>query len=342
MSEKKYTVSLYIAPPGAIMIDQKTGEQKKSSVGHVYYAISEDGGLKKQGYGFSPKVSSPIWAGQVVENEHKSYQNPVYVRTLEISKEQYDKLKAFGEASKEGNISKLTNGKFSTSMYYASHNSCVDYVFHALRYSGIYDHQTLKPGSEINQYGERIYELVSDDGHINVVNNAAIFNKIPNQMNSKLNQIDDITPQEREKIPFYFKVENESTLSNSYLANLSPSTQKLIQQCDEQFTALCKRRGVTADHPDEMDNVKMAAAYTALNAGLTKIDKMDFGENRTLFMLSHEPHMKLASLSTDEAVNIPVSQSMANIHIMEQQNAQQVQERQMAQSQQQNQVRTIG
>jgi hypothetical protein len=28
MSEKKYTVSLYIAPPGAIIIDQKTGEQK--------------------------------------------------------------------------------------------------------------------------------------------------------------------------------------------------------------------------------------------------------------------------------------------------------------------------
>ena len=159
---------------------------------------------------------------------------------------------------------------------------------------------------------------------------------------SKLNQIDDITPQEREKIPFYFKVENESTLSNSYLANLSPGTQKLIQQCDEKFTVLCERRGVTADHQDEMDNVKMAAAYAALNAGLTKIDKMDFGENRTLFMLSHEPHMKLASLSTDEAVNIPVSQSMANIHIMEQQNAQQAQERQMTQSQQQNQERTIG
>ena len=81
----------------------------------MYYAISEDGGNTKKGYGFSPKVSSPIWAGQVVENEHKSYQNPVYVRTLEISKEQYDELKAFGEASKEGNISKLTNGKFSTS-----------------------------------------------------------------------------------------------------------------------------------------------------------------------------------------------------------------------------------
>ena len=123
---------------------------------------------------------------------------------------------------------------------------------------------------------------------------------------------------------------------------LSPTSQRVIQQCDEQFTALCERRGVTADHPHEMDNVKMAAAYAALNAGLTKIDKMDFGENRTLFMLSHEPHMKLASLSTDEAVNIPVSQSMANIHTMEQQNAQQSQERQMTQSQQQNQGRTIG
>ena len=36
------------------------------------------------------------------------------------------------------------------------------------------------------------------------------------------------------------------------------------------------------------------------------------------------------------------SQSMANIHTMEQQNAQQSQKRQMTQSQQQNQGRTIG
>ena len=75
---------------------------------------------------------------------------------------------------------------------------------------------------------------------------------------------------------------------------------------------------------------------------MPSIEKVEIDQDRVLWMGSYNPRPHVISLSTDEAVNIPVSQSMANIHIMEQQNAQQAQERQMTQSQQQNQGRTIG
>ena len=56
MSEKRYTLTLYIAPPGGIIKhkDNKGNviKTETSSVGHVYYAISEDGGIHKKGYGF--------------------------------------------------------------------------------------------------------------------------------------------------------------------------------------------------------------------------------------------------------------------------------------------------
>lgn len=123
---------------------------------------------------------------------------------------------------------------------------------------------------------------------------------------------------------------------------LSARTQKLIQQCDEQFTALCERRGITADHPQEMENVKMAIVFAALSKDMTKIDKMDFGENRTLHLLSYEPHGILASVSTDEAVNIHVSESLGKVQHLEQHMAQQAQERQIAQSQQQSKGLYIG
>lgn len=124
--------------------------------------------------------------------------------------------------------------------------------------------------------------------------------------------------------------------------NFSPSTQKLFQQYDEKFTALCERRGITADCKEDFENLRGAAVATALANGLPSIEKVEIDQDRVLWMGSYNPRPHVISLSTDEAVNIPVSQSMANIHIMEQQNAQQAQERQMTQSQQQNQGRTIG
>lgn len=133
-----------------------------------------------------------------------------------------------------------------------------------------------------------------------------------------------------------------ASADNNFVPKFSDTTQRVIQQCDEQFTALCEKRGVTADYPYEIDNVKMAVAYAALSGGLTKIDKMDFGENRMLHMLSNEAYIKVASISTDEAVNIPVGESLAKIQNMEQQIIQQIQERQMAQSQQQNHRLQIG
>ena len=124
--------------------------------------------------------------------------------------------------------------------------------------------------------------------------------------------------------------------------NFSPSTQKLFQQYDEKFTALCERRGITADCKEDFENLRGAAVATALANGLPSIEKVEIDQDRVLWMGSYNPRPHVISLSTDEAVNIPVSQSMANIHTMEQQNAQQSQERQMTQSQQQNQGRTIG
>ena len=135
---------------------------------------------------------------------------------------------------------------------------------------------------------------------------------------------------------------NKNFIPNLSEQNFSPSTQKLFQQYDEKFTALCERRGITADCKEDFENLRGAAVATALANGLPSIEKVEIDQDRVLWMGSYNPRPHVISLSTDEAVNIPVSQSMANIHTMEQQNAQQSQERQMIQSQQQNQGRTIG
>lgn len=162
------------------------------------------------------------------------------------------------------------------------------------------------------------------------------INKIESKNKDKTSSIENSTPS------IYAENRIQTIKEISENTVLSARTQKLIQQCDEQFTALCERRGITADHPQEMENVKMAAVFAALSKDMTKIDKMDFGENRTLHLLSYEPHGILASVSTDEAVNIHVSESLGKVQHLEQHMAQQAQERQIAQSQQQSKGLYIG
>ena len=228
MSEKRYTLTLYIAPPnGATEHKDSNGNIVKdnSQAGHIFYAISDDGGVHKKGYGFSPVVPEMIGKGHAVANEQNIYKELAYKRTIEITEEQYNKLKAFGEASLKENhaktLSELTKGKFSTETYNFINNSCIDYVFHALRYSGVYDHKVLGVCNklETNGFQEIATELCykQGDGYLNVLNNAEIFDSIPiasqfsknsDIYNIKDNQYHNSVAEWRERTPFYYKVDN--------------------------------------------------------------------------------------------------------------------------------------
>lgn len=167
--ENKYTLTIYIAAPSTPMV-KENGEQSISSVGHIYYAI--DDGKNKMGWGFAPTVSSPVWKGKVVYKEYEVYQNPVLEKTMEITKEQYDLLKSFGQnPEKHG---------FNDKIYNAFSNSCVDFVYTALKEGKIYHKQV---------YGNDIIGLVDHEGAIRVPRNIEEIKNIPNPIpNSYLNK----------------------------------------------------------------------------------------------------------------------------------------------------------
>lgn len=75
-----------------------------------------------------PYVSAP---GIVEKDEFNIYQNSHYKRTMEITKEQYDALKAFGKNPERYG--------FNKDWYDALNNSCVDFTYSALRHAKIYD-----------------------------------------------------------------------------------------------------------------------------------------------------------------------------------------------------------
>lgn len=232
---QKYTLTLYIAAPGT----PKT-KGTPSISGHVYYSISD--GEKSQGWGFAPTgfpyVSAP---GIVEDDEFNIYQNPYYKRTMEITKEQYEALKAFGKNPEQYG--------FNKDWYAAFSNSCVDFTYSALRHAKIYD--------------KKIFGLINDEGAVKVLDNRKAFDSIPNQIiDSPLNTPPDKRTHPMPKQEWYHKLisENEQDTQHDLAANIDISKPLAKNASAEEF---CEY-GFAALLSDDDD--KMHAALDSLLA----------------------------------------------------------------------------
>ena len=207
---QKYTLTLYIAAPGT----PKT-KGAPSISGHVYYSISD--GEKSQGWGFAPTgfpyVSAP---GIVEDDEFNIYQNPYYKRTMEITKEQYEALKAFGKNPEQYG--------FNKDWYAAFSNSCVDFTYSALRHAKIYD--------------KKIFGLINDEGAVKVLDNRKAFDSIPNQIiDSPLNTPPDKRTHPMPKQEWYHKLisENEQDTQHDLAVNIDISKPLAKNASAEEF-----------------------------------------------------------------------------------------------------------
>lgn len=133
-SEDRYTVSVYIAAPGTPLLDEdgmpqmdKDGAQITSLPGHMYYVTSN--GRDRNSFGFVPiehgRIDGP---GKPFNDDERTYSNPLYARTMEITKAQYDTLNAFG----------VDPTAFGFDLYYKDlRHNCVDFTWAALNQAGI-------------------------------------------------------------------------------------------------------------------------------------------------------------------------------------------------------------
>ncbi|QNR97719.1 hypothetical protein ICJ04_02015 [Stenotrophomonas sp. 169] len=119
----KYTLSVYVAAPGTPLLDGGT-----SAAGHVYYDIAHESDRKS--FGFAPIKHGVIAGpGKIYDTDAEQYQKPFYKRTMEISREQYDKLNEFGSSPDSHGFSMQYNG---------ASNSCIDFTWGALNHAGLH------------------------------------------------------------------------------------------------------------------------------------------------------------------------------------------------------------
>ena len=125
------TVSINIADRGTKTVDSE-GNEDTSTVGHMWYSLKKDDESPEASYGFAPDdehESHPFAPGSVHRNDNTHYQEPrYYTRTVEISEDQYDAMKDFGDNPKKSGFSTYYNGLS---------NSCIDFTWKAMEMGGL-------------------------------------------------------------------------------------------------------------------------------------------------------------------------------------------------------------
>ena len=320
--ENHYTLTIYVAAPGTPTL--KDGKKDTSTVGHVYYSISD--GNSKMGWGVAPTISSPIWKGKVVDNEFNIYQNPVLERTMEITKKQYDALKDFGlHPDKHG---------FNSSVYNAFSNSCVDFLYTALKEGNIYHKQV---------YGNDITGLVDHEGAIRVPRNIEELTNIPNPIpHSSLNKTikrplpeqnwsqKNILSKTGDILPSIKNIEDIPQYAQA-AGGFSPDLQPLHEKARTLLTEFNQREGIHQS-ATEFDNTAAFITAAMQKAKMTDADVIGRMDGK-LHVIHDTEELDVAIVDPKTAAQTPVADSVAQSKQTEQQFEYETQQRQLAQSQ---------
>ncbi|GAB2505868.1 XVIPCD domain-containing protein [Lysobacter humi (ex Lee et al. 2017)] len=250
-----YTLTVYAAAPGTPVRDD-TGHVHTSVAGHVYYSVSD--GRRSDGYGFSPIEGGSIRGpGQVVRDEHLAYQKPLYARTLEISADQYARLREYGESA----IAR-TNKAFDL-QYHGASNSCIDFTWKALEQAGLRRELQVLPGVRI--------DLPRDhEGQLKVLDNIRDFERLAPPIPGSPHNREQRHPMPSRTPLQWLLSENERDPAAPPRPAAAPDDPRLGQIRDAVHR-LDAARGRT---PDEASERLAAGLYTevARNPAMRRVD----------------------------------------------------------------------
>ena len=112
-------MTVYFAAPGTPLAHGGT-----STPGHMWFSLSNDG-MTENSYGFAP-INHGVFSGggKVFDSDLDNYSSYAYKKSIFITQAQYDAVKKFAEDPVSKNFSMN---------YDAFQNSCVDFVYEALK-----------------------------------------------------------------------------------------------------------------------------------------------------------------------------------------------------------------
>lgn len=295
-----YTVTVYVALPGTPLLNPPNTTSK---AGHVWYKIADTATNTTKSYGFQSVNGTPGGPGEVVDTDTKNYQKPYYSRTLEISKDQYEQLKQYGEDGLQGNWNHFR------SQYGGLANSCVDFTWVGLNRAGL--NATFKlPGMQV--------PLQSFEGKFKPMDNIRSIRSIQAPFpNSPLNR-ENHNPRPKQSFTQWLLTENEQQTqpardAKTQMAGLGAAHLRAHAGLAE----LSEKIGSAFPHLSSEQNERLTAYWANRCVrermpveSIGRLEQEHRQDGRHLLHAINQNGNQIVTANLDKALGTPVEQSL--------------------------------
>ena len=238
--------------------------------------------------------------------DYKDYKDPRYSRTMEISKEQYDKLQAFGKDPARHGFDMEYGG---------ATNSCIDFTWGALNHAGL--HRDTLLGKDKDYEGA----LKPLDNILDIKSIDAPFPK------SQLNREQHHEMPDRSLKQWLISDQQQDAPTAPSRDQASASRpDPLVSQAEAAVRRVDAKAG--REYDGQSACMAASAACLAKTNGLSQIDHVVLSEARgavrageNMFVLQGElgdPAQRRAQMKTQDAISTPVDQSVVQLQALDQ------------------------
>ncbi|WP_370659369.1 XVIPCD domain-containing protein [Xanthomonas euroxanthea] len=259
-----------------------------------------------ESFGFAPSArpraqrsDSDDIPGEVSGKDVENYRDPQYARTMEISKDQYDRIREFAaDPAKHG----------FDMRYDTFSNSCVDFSWAALNHAGLY-RQTVLGG--IKGY----------EGEPKVLHNEPEIQNLKapfpeSELNGEVRH-----PKPERDLWQLILSDNQTRVDTGRLVADGTPIDPLHRQAEEAVRRL--EQGLGREYDENSSRLAASSASLAREHGLSRIDHVVLSENtatarqgENVFVVEgalNDPAHKMAHMRTGDAIAQPVAYSLAQL-----------------------------
>ena len=339
-----YRLTVKFAPSGAAYFNDKTQKWETSTWGHVWLeARKPNESLDEKpsfSSGWSTGRSTKTAKDNISPDDWKNYRsskgNLISSITVDITKDQFDKIQNYENAVREEKIPGFGKN------YHAVWDSCIDFSGKGLGFIGLadkdFDGTALewdRPDRQIKPFLDQIVKHKSKDASVTVSFRGKDYTLGHNESVDKF--WDRIAP-------FWYlenmMVQENGQQNNQYsqlhslkIEDMPQYAQNIYHQGKECFVDFCRHENIPYREED-LDRIGMSMAAAGYAQGLRGVSLIDVDERTREISIAHEsPDLNEAVVNMDKAAVTPTAESLNQIQQTAQKFEYETQQRQLAQSQ---------
>jgi putative RTX toxins and related ca2+-binding protein len=339
-----YRLTVKFAPSGAAYFNDKTQKWETSKWGHVWLeARKPNESLDEKpsfSSGWSTGRSTETAKDNISPDDWKNYRsskgNLISSITVDITKDQFDKIQNYENAVREEKIPGFGKN------YHAVWDSCIDFSGKGLGFIGLadkdFDGTALewdRPDRQIKPFLDQIVKHKSKDASVTVSFRGKDYTLGHNESVDKFWDriapfwyLENMTVQENGQ-----QNNQYSQLHSLKIEDMPQYAQNIYHQGKECFVDFCRHENIPYREED-LDRIGMSMAAAGYAQGLRGVSLIDVDERTREISIAHEsPDLNEAVVNMDKAAVTPTAESLNQIQQTAQQFEYETQQRQLAQSQ---------